>query len=168
MKWILIAVSVVAGLIVVVLAIGAMLPKAHVVSRSSKFNQPPQAVWDIITGPPNWRPDIQSFEQLPPRDGHRVWKEVDKHRQSIRYESIEESPPSRLVTRIADPTLPFGGTWTHEIQADGAGSRLTITENGEIYNPIFRFMARYVIGYHGTLEAYLKALHDKLGDASGD
>lgn len=165
MKWILIVAGILVGLGAAVALIGAVLPKSHVASRSSRFKKPPQAIWEIITGPPDWRPDIRAFEQLPARDGHRVWKEIDSHRQAIRYESVEEAPPARLVTRIADPELPFGGTWTHELTPYGDGCLLKITENGEIYNPIFRFVARFVLGYHGSIDAYMKALHAKLGEA---
>ena len=166
MKWILIAVGVLIVSVAAVAVVGAMLPKSHVASRSSRFKQPPQAVWDVITGPPGWRPDIRSSEKLAPRDGSRTWKEIDKHGQAITYESVEESPPHRLVTRIADPKLPFGGTWTQEITPDPNGCLVTITEAGEIYNPIFRFMARFVFGYTGSIEAYLKALHAKFGEAA--
>lgn len=169
MKWLLIVVGALVVLVAFVIAIGAMLPKNHLASRSAHFQQAPQAIWDAITGPPDWRPTVRSFEQLPPRDGHRRWKEIDKHGQAIAYESVEESPPRRLVTRIADPKLPFGGTWTHEIVAEANGSRLTITEAGEIYNPIFRFVSRFVLGYGATTEAYMKALHAKFGEkAEGD
>jgi len=67
--------------------------------------------------------------------------------------------------RIADPKLPFGGTWTYEISplADGS-SLLRITEAGEIYNPIYRFAARYVLGYSKTEEQYLSALGAKFGE----
>ena len=67
-----------------------------------------------------------------------------------------------MVTRIADPHLPFGGTWTYEIAPTATGSSLTITENGEIYNPVFRFIARYIQGYTATIDNYLKALRAKL------
>ena len=60
-------------------------------------------------------------------------------------------PPSPFVTRIADPDQPFGGT-DFDIAPDAGGTRLTITERGEVYNPIFRFMARVVFGYTGTME----------------
>ncbi len=164
MKWVLIAAAVLIAFIAAVFIIGTMLPENHVASRSSRFKQPPQAVWDAIAGPSDWRPDLRSAEQLPPRDGRRSWKETDKHGQIITYESVEESPPTRLVTRIADPKLPFGGTWTQEIAPDAGGCVLKITEAGEIYNPIFRFMARFVFGYSGSIEAYLKALHAKFGE----
>ena len=166
MKWVLIAVGVLIVVVAAVAVIGAMLPKNHLASRTSHFRQPPQAIWDVITGPPDWRPDIRSSEKLGPRDGHRAWKEIDKNGQAIVYESVEETPPRRLVTRIADPKLPFGGMWTHEIVQDSSGCQLTITEAGEIYNPIFRFMARFVFGHNGTIDTYLKALHAKFGEAA--
>ena len=166
MKWVLIAVAVLVAIVAAVAIIGAMLPKNHIASRSSHFKQPPQAIWEVITGPPDWRPDIRSSEKLAPRDGHRSWKEIDKHGQGITYESVEENPPLRLVTRIADPKLPFGGTWTFEIQPEPAGSRVAITEAGEIYDPIFRFMSRFVLGYSGSIETYLKGLHAKFGETA--
>ena len=165
MKWVLIVVGILIVIVVAVAIIGAALPKNHSASRSARFKQPPQALWAVITGPPNWRNDIRSFEPLPPQNGRRTWREVDKHGQAILYESVEETPPSRLVTRIADPKLPFGGTWIHEIAVAPNGCQLTITENGEIYNPIFRFMARFVFGYTGSIDGYLKALHSKFGEA---
>jgi len=166
MKWVLIVMGALVVLVALVAVIGLLLPKNHLASRSSHFRQPPQAIWDAITGPPDWRPDIRSFEKLAPRDGHRAWKEIDKHGQAIAYESVEENPPHHLVTRIADPKLPFGGTWTHEIVPESNGCQLTITEAGEIYNPIFRFMSRFVLGYSGSIETYLKALHAKFGEAA--
>jgi hypothetical protein len=75
----------------------------------------------------------------------------------------ERQPPARLVTKIDDPDQPFGGTWTWEIAPAPGGSRLTITERGEIYNPIFRFMARLIFGYTGTMESCLAAMKQRLG-----
>ena len=79
-------------------------------------------------------------------------------------EVLESDPPRKMVTRIADPNLPFGGTWTYQIEETSKGSRITITENGEIYNPIFRTVARFFMGYHATMDGYLKALGEKFGE----
>ena len=82
------------------------------------------------------------------------------------YEVGQADPPRKLVTRIADPHLPFGGTWTYEIVAGAeSGSTLTITENGEVYNPFFRFISRYVMGYTATMDRYLQALQTKLASS---
>ncbi len=150
MKWVLIVVAVLILFVALVAIAGMMLPKAHAAS---------------LTGPPDWRSGIRGFENLPPRNGHRSWAETDKHGHTIAYESIEEIPHQRLVTRIATENLPFGGTWTQEIKPLADGCELTITEAGEIYNPIFRFMARFVFGYSGSIEKYLKGLHNKFGGA---
>jgi hypothetical protein len=63
--------------------------------------------------------------------------------------------PKRLVGRITDTSLPFRGSWTYVLQSEGTGTRLSITENGEVYNPIFRFMSRFVFGHTATMERYL-------------
>ena len=68
------------------------------------------------------------------------------------------------MTRIADKGLPFGGTWTLEITSEAGGAALRITEDGEIYNVIFRFMARYVFGYTSTIEGFLRDLGKKVGE----
>ena len=58
--------------------------------------------------------------------------------------------------------MPFGGTWTYRLEPTASGTRLTITEDGEIYNPTFRFVARFVLGYEGTMTRYLDALEEDL------
>ncbi len=66
------------------------------------------------------------------------------------------------MTRIADPDLPFGGTWTFELAPEAGGTRLTITERGEIRNPIFRTMSRFVFGYGATMETFLAELRARV------
>jgi hypothetical protein len=163
MKWLLIIVLSLAGLLVLIVAIGAVLPQKHHVSRAIALNQPAETVWNLISGPPNWRSDIRNYQELPPHEGHRLWHETDKHGQTITYEAVESSPPRRLVVRIADPNLPFGGTWTYEVISGDHGCSLTITEDGEVYNPLFRFVSRFIIGHTATVDAYLKAVKEKLG-----
>lgn len=162
MKWILIFALLLAVVLILVVVIGALLPKQHVASRSATFRESPEAVWSVISGPPTWRPEVKSYEELPPQNGHRMWRETDKHGQTIAYEAIESTPPKRLVTKITDPKLPFGGTWTLEITPSAQGSSLTITENGEVYNPVFRFVSRFIMGHTASIDAYLKALEAKL------
>jgi hypothetical protein len=153
------------GAVAVIALLGSRLPVKHTATRTAAFRQTPQQVWDVIAGPPTWRPEIQKFEILPSDDGKRKWIEYGSHGQKITYEAVESVSPQKLITCIADPHLPFGGSWTYEIAPASDGSTLTITENGEVYNPTFRFVSRYVQGYTATIDAYLKALHSKL-DAS--
>jgi uncharacterized protein YndB with AHSA1/START domain len=167
MKWLLIICGVILLLAVIIIAIAARIPQNHVASRSVQISAPPAEVWKVITDVdqfPSWRPGVARVERLPDHNERPSWREVDSHGQSIPYEVDEWNPPSRLVTRIADPKLPFGGTWTYEIQPSARGSVVRITERGEIYNLLFRFVARFFIGYTATMDSYLKALGAKFGD----
>jgi uncharacterized protein YndB with AHSA1/START domain len=162
MKWLLTTGVALAGLMVLIVLIGACLPRKHQVSRTISLHRPAETVWSLISGPPTWRPGITNYQELPPHEGHRMWRETDKHGQTITFEAIESTPPHRLITQIADPKLPFGGTWIYEIVPKGDSCTLTLTENGEVYNPLFRFVSRFIMGHAATIDAYLAALNAKL------
>jgi uncharacterized protein YndB with AHSA1/START domain len=117
----------------------------------------------VLNGPPDWRTGVKSHGELPPENGRRRWWEEDSHGQKVTFELVEAKPAERLQVRIADKGLPFGGTWTFEMTPAAGGSELRITEDGEVYNVIFRFMARFIFGYHGSIETYLKDLGAKFG-----
>ena len=170
MKWILFTGGAIAAVVIAVVVIGMLLPKAHAARRSVRLKYSADAVWALIAGDQSWRPELRTSEPVNSASGQRAWKETDKHGQTITYETVESVAPRRLVTRIADRNLPFGGTWTYEIQPEAGGSTVTITENGEVYNPIFRFVSRFVMGHTATIDAYLKALRTRLdegGKANG-
>jgi len=168
MKWMLILAPFLVGFVGIIATVGIggmLLPKSHTATRSLRLDQPPEAVWAVITDferHPSWRPGLKNVERLPDSGGHPVWKEVDKRGQAMPIEIVEWQPPRRMVGRIADPKLPFGGTWTYEVAPDGTGSRVRITEDGEIYNPAFRYISR-IIGQAATIEKFLRALAKQSG-----
>jgi uncharacterized protein YndB with AHSA1/START domain len=162
---------VIIALILAVAIAGAMLPKQHVSTRAARFRQSPDAIWAAVTDYtkfPAWRKDVAQIEPLPDVNGKPSWREFDRHGRSIPFQVMVAVPPKVFVVRIADPTLPFGGTWTYEIAParDGSSSLLRITENGEIYNPVFRFVARFILGYSQTQDQYLRALGTKFGETA--
>jgi uncharacterized protein YndB with AHSA1/START domain len=169
MRWVLVVLAILAGLVVVVVVIGEFLPKNHSATRASHFHQSPEAIWSAITDYarfPEWRKSVVRIEALQPVNGQPCWREFDNHGNAIPFEIVEATPGQKLVTQIADPNLPFGGTWTYVLtrQPDGT-TLLRITEDGEIRNPVFRFVARFFIGYTKTTEDYLHALGGKFGEA---
>jgi len=166
MRWVLGIAGLLVALVLVACVIGYMLPKSHVASASARFTASPDSIWTSLTDVnafPTWRPNVSRVELLPDENGQRGWREFGKH-DAVSYRVSESVPPRRLVTRIADQNLPYGGTWTYELMPDGPGTRLTITENGEVYNPIFRFVSRFVLGYTSTMEGVLRALGTKHGE----
>lgn len=164
-KWGLAGLSTVLAAFVAMYAIGAMLPVAHTATTSAYIDARPDRVWTLITDVesfPDWRPDVETVTRLDDRDGRPVWRETMSTGE-ITFAAEAWDPPRRLVARIDDDDLPFGGAWTYEVEPDGLGTRLTITEDGEVYNPLFRFMSRFIFGHEATMRAYLDAVRQELG-----
>jgi uncharacterized protein YndB with AHSA1/START domain len=165
MKYALIVLGILAALLILVVAIGAMLPVRHTAARQIRIERPPDQVFALISDPaqfPSWRKSVSKVEILPDHAGHRVYRETGKD-GSILYEVDSMVPSRTLVTRIADKSLPFGGKWTYSLTGDSASTVLTITEDGEVYNPLFRFVSRFVMGHTATIDGYLRDLAAHFG-----
>ena len=165
MKMLLISGAVVFALVAAVLIIGSLLPVRHTVSRTARFKQPPERVWQAITDLasfPEWRTGLRSVERSDAA-GKVRWTETGKQ-GALTFEVVESRAPERWVTRIAGDNLPFGGSWTYVIAAAEGESIVTITEDGEVYNVFFRFMSRFVFGHTATLDQYLADLARRLGE----
>ncbi len=159
-----------AVLVVAVLVTGWLLPERHVASGRAAFSAAPAEVWQAVSDyrtQGEWRDDVVAVEVVPGANGRTLVREVDADGETLTYAIVESEPPRRLVRRIADESLPFGGTWTFEIEALDTGSRLTITEHGEVYNPVFRFVSRFVLGHTASIEHYLAQLRRHLERGGG-
>ena len=165
MRIVVVLLAVVVGLGLVVVLVGLMLPVKHQATVSAAIPATPEAVWAALTDVaayPRWRGDVTSVAMLPADSGHVAWREQGKN-GAISYVIEEADPPRRLVTRITDKSLPFGGAWEYVVTPEGTGSRVRITEHGEVYNPVFRFVSRFIMGHSAMASAYLKALGARFG-----
>ena len=165
MRIVVLLLAVVVGLGLLIVVIGYVLPVKHVSTVAATIPASPEQVWDALTDVaayPKWRGDITSVELLPADSGHVAWRERGKN-DAISYVIEQAEPPRRLRTRITDKSLPFGGAWEFTVTPDGVGSRVQITEHGEVYNPVFRFVSRFIMGHTATASAYLKSLGARFG-----
>lgn len=164
MKWILICLGSLAGLVALSFLIGSMLPSGHTASRTLRLKRSPDEVWKVLidySAMPTWRTDLTKIERMPDANGHQVWMETGG--MSLPLEDIESDPPHKLVRRIADPNLPFGGTWTYQITAVADGCTVKITEDGVVRNPIFRLMSRFS-DQSSTITGFLEALAGRFSE----
>jgi len=117
MKIILLILAATAELILLMALIGAFLPRTHQATRTALFNRKPSELYAVIhdfAAMPSWRSSLPGVELLPPRDGHACFREMSRHRP-VTYIVLEDRAPEKMVTQIADEELPFGGTWTYEM-----------------------------------------------------
>lgn len=169
-KTMTILLSIFGGILVITIAIlvmGARISQKHSASRGAVYKQTPETLFATITNInelASWRADLKNIEILPPaKNGNIIYRENSKF-GPITLEVTESVSPSRRVTTIADPSLPFGGTWTFQITPASGGARLQITEDGIIKPAFYRFLTHYFFGYTATMESYLKSLGAKFGE----
>ena len=151
-----------AVLVLLLVAAGYALPVGHVATREARLAAAPDRVFNALREVerfPVWRSGVTSVEVLATTPSLR-WRERGDNDITFEMETVE--PPRRIVTRIVDRSLPFGGSWTYELTGEGGGTRLVITENGEVYNPLFRLMSRFVFGHTATIDRYLADLERHL------
>jgi uncharacterized protein YndB with AHSA1/START domain len=161
----LLALATILLLALAVVVVGWRLPVKHRTSRQASYTAAPEAVYTTITTPQNfpaWRSSVKAVEMAAAHEGRPSYREIGGD-GTILYVVEEEVPSQRLVTRIADRSLPFGGTWTYELSPAGSGTVLRITEDGEVYNIFFRAMSKYVFGHDATIDRYLRDLGKRLG-----
>ena len=139
MGLILYPLAVLVAVVLGVFGFGSALPVSHVVSRSRKLPARPEIVWGLINDPvatKGWGGDTKT-------------------------EVVEQDAPRLLVRKIVGEKA-FGGTWTFEIAPEGhEASTLTITERGEVYNPLFRTVMR-LTGQTRGIDSYLAKLQAAL------
>jgi len=153
------------GLVALMAVIGLFLRPDHVSTRSAVITAPPEKVWAAlidVESQPRWRKDLKKVHVLPHEGGNRQFREHGGQGK-IRYVVDEEraptaTEPGKLVTRIADEDLPFGGKWIITVERDAGGSKVTVTEDGFVKNPVFRFLSKTVFSLSATQETWLAEL----------
>ena len=150
----------------VVYGVGASLPRNHVAAVRAEFAASPEEIFGTVAdfrAYPEWRSTVERIEELPSEDGKPAWVEVGLT-GPLPMELTESESPTRLVTTILSEDLPFGGRWILDIEPTATGATVTITEEGEVYSAIFRFVSRYLMGYHATASLFLTDLAAHFGE----
>jgi len=166
---IFVVVGIVAALLVlagIIALIGSRLPKSHVASRSIVLHRSPQEIYAVVRdfgSAPKWRSDVKQID-VDAQPGRPVYFREEGKNGTVNYELVEDVPAQRMVTRIRDTNLGYSGQWTYLLTPENNGTRLTIREDGEVSNVIFRFMSNYVFGQTATIDSYLKSLAKHFGE----
>jgi uncharacterized protein YndB with AHSA1/START domain len=166
MRWSAVAILLLVAALGAVTLVGTLIPREHRATRVAEFHRDEYAVWKALTNFaefPAWMPGVRRVAPVEGRDGRPRYMLATSEGELV-LEVVEASEPHRLVTRIVDSGQPFGGTWTYEIDPVPGATKLTITEDGWIRNPLFRFFARYVFGTTRTMDEALRGLGDHFGE----
>lgn len=163
-KWLIRLVGLLVALVSLMAAAGWLLPVDHHVTRTAVIAASPADVFALLRDVEHyseWRTDVTRVEVLESTNSLPRFREHGEFGPII-FRVEEADAPTFMRTRIDDPDQPFGGTWTYVLVPDAEGTRLTITEDGEVYNPIFRFLSRFVFSQTATMETYLADVQKRL------
>jgi len=119
---------------------------------------PVDQVWKRITTVTDftrWRKDMTSIQIV----NDSQWVEVAGSMR-VPMRMGERDSLKRAVVVIDSIDLPFGGERVYELQPQGNSTQVTITENGEVRQPFFRFVSTFIMGRTATMRKYLSSLQD--------
>lgn len=153
MKWFLVIPGILVCLVLIIVIIGYLLPVKHTSSVQVSVPASPAETWARLadfSSYPLWRKDVKSVNV----SSSVEWVEVNARGDSLPLKIVVLDPGQRLVTKIQGHGLPFGGGWEFRLKDNGGSTIVTITENGEVYNPLFRFVSKFIMGHDATLRKY--------------
>jgi len=148
----------------IVFVVGYRLPEDHTASRDKVFSATPERIFKEISTPsayPKWRSGVQQVQILADSAGMPRFRESAMS-GDVTYVVEHQTPNRQYVVTIADASLPYSGSWTFDLTPVAGGTQLSITEEGSVHNPFFRFMSRYVFGHFKTIDGYLSDLDKRL------
>jgi len=146
MKIVLVIGGAIVAVILVVVCVGYALPQRHVASRQAIYHAKRERLFALIAGNQDWRPDVLRSEMVS-EGGRQTMRETSRNDETISYELLDSKPPVLIKRRIATEHLPYSGTWRYSLEERDGGTVVRITEDGEVYNPIFRFVSRFILGH---------------------
>jgi hypothetical protein len=168
MRKLLVVLGTIAGLLVLVVAAGFLLPRDHRVASRVVLRAPVDSVWRVVRNlkdVPDFWDDVRTVRREDGPTGDDVWVQAMADGSELRLMIWEDNPPHRFVAEIvAGEGAPFGGRWIYDVERAGGGTAVTVTEDGWVANPVFRKVS-LAMGHHGTLDSYLSALARRFGDS---
>ena len=153
MKWFLVIPGILVCLVLIIVIIGYLLPVKHTSSIQVSISASPAEIWARLTDfkdYPAWRSDVKSVNVRSSVE----WVEVNGRGDNLPLKIITQDTGQRLVTQIQGQGLPFGGSWEYRLKSNGDSTIVTITENGEVYNPMFCFVSKFIMGHNASLKKY--------------
>ena len=154
----------------VVYVVGNRLPEEHTAQRDHVFSATPERIFKEISTPsayPKWRSGVQQVTMLADSAGMPRFRESAMS-GDVTYVVEHKVDNRQYVLTIADANLPYSGSWTFDLTPVAGGTQLSITEEGAVHNPFFRFMSRYVFGHFRTIDGYLGDLDKRLTNPTAE
>lgn len=126
--------------VVLLASVGQLLPRQQGASLTRIFPEAPEVLWQLITdldNQPTWRRNLTRVERLPDQGGRTAWLEFHgRDAEAVRV--ADARAPLRLVTERVGEDATAEATWEWELAPVEEGSRLTLTRQVVVDQPLAR------------------------------
>ena len=147
---------------------GRSIPREHVASSTVTLVASSDTVWKLIrnfSSQPEWWSEMKGVTRITGRP-RESWEEDMGPTGTIQVEVTSEVAGRQLVVTILnEKQQDWGGVWTYDVMTTGAGTEVTITEEGWVEQPFFRVVSKFM-GRHRTIDSLLRALSDNFGEVA--
>lgn len=154
---------VIAGLVILMLVAGLILPRERTVSREGRYNVSPQLLYSIVTDNTDWhyRTGLKNLIITQSSGDVETWEEQSEDGSVIRFKTREKRPYSFYSFDIE--AKRFTGYWTGEFEPDGdSGTIFTATEHITVRNPFVKLFSYIFFNVGKFMDAYQSDLHKKV------
>jgi uncharacterized protein YndB with AHSA1/START domain len=154
MRWLKRAVLAVVMLVVVLAAIGFMLPSNFKVQRAATIAAPPEKVYAFIADPRQWKawsawnrrdPAMQVQYAGAASGTGAKWSWQSQSQGNGAMEFIEAVPGERVVYSLTFPDMGMTSRGTLSLAPEGGGTRITWSQEGDVgRSPVNRYFALFM------------------------
>lgn len=150
LKWVVVGLI---ALLTVLVAGGYALSPKFSVARSTTIAAPADKVYGLIADPREWKrwsvwnqrdPAMQITYSGPPSGAGAAWAWTSKKEGDGKMTFTAAEPSRRLAYDLYFPDFGTTSAGALELGADGAGTKVTWTMNGDMgSNPLYRWIALF-------------------------
>jgi len=129
-------------------------------------------LWQVLTAPEKkalWDGQIERTEQLSPSgetnssDQPARWKDIYANQTEINYSIKADETSLSIVRKVDDPNLPIHFSWAISLQDANSNTRVRILEQGQVGNPIVRYLVSNWVGDDIFAKRFIEQL-ERLSD----
>ena len=151
MKFVQWTLATIGALVLLIVAVGFLLPSAFSVQRSVEINATPKKVYDLVVEPKRWKdwsvwtrrdPDMRIIYSGPPFGMGAKWAWVSKSEGTGSMEFTRVEPDRSVEYLLIFPDFNMKSTGALRLEPNGNATRVTWTNTGDVGgNPLKHYLA---------------------------
>jgi uncharacterized protein YndB with AHSA1/START domain len=151
MKFVQWTLATIGALVLLIVAVGFLLPSAFSVQRSVEINATPKKVYDLVVEPKRWKdwsvwtrrdPDMRIIYSGPPFGMGAKWAWVSKSEGTGSMEFTRVEPDRSVEYLLVFPDFNMKSTGALRLEPNGNATRVTWSSTGDVGgNPLKHYLA---------------------------